>query len=216
VLGLISAARKRNLGLAALYLNTPLRGAEAETLASQLAEVINRRLPARINEISDVPEGSQRDPLKPDEDLVGVIQTANGDIDILVERIDRGKAGKVWLFSRTTLASIPSAFQELNDSALERFLPHFMITTRVAEIPLYEFVAIFLGMPLYWLTGVAESRCQFGCGCVAASAAQKCRSAEPQVLRPQFARCFLRSLSDGWPRRFLCPSWLGSSGLPQH
>ena len=37
VLGLLSAARNRKPELAALYLNTPLRGAEAETLASQLA-----------------------------------------------------------------------------------------------------------------------------------------------------------------------------------
>jgi len=116
VLGLLSAARKGNTGLAALYLDTSLRGADAEALASQLAAVINHRLPPRLNEISDEPEGSQRDPLKPDEDLVGVIQTANSDLDILVERVDRGKAGNVWLFSRKTLASIPDAFQELNKS----------------------------------------------------------------------------------------------------
>jgi MscS family membrane protein len=123
VLGLLSAARKGNAELAALYLNTPLRGADAGVLASQLAAVIDRRLPARLNEISDRPEGSRRDPLNPDKDLVGVIQTPNGNLDILVERVDRGKAGKVWLFSRETLASIPDAFQEVSESALERFLP---------------------------------------------------------------------------------------------
>ena len=53
VLGLLKAARNRNTGLAALYLNTPLRGPDAEAFASQLAEVIDRRLPARLNEISD-------------------------------------------------------------------------------------------------------------------------------------------------------------------
>ena len=134
--GLLSAARKGNTGLAALYLETSLRGADAEVLARQLAAVINRRLPARLNEISDEPEGSQRDPLKPDEDWVGAIQTANGNLDILLERIDLGKSGKVWLFSGKTLVWIPEAFQELSESALERFLPDFMITTRVAGNPL--------------------------------------------------------------------------------
>jgi MscS family membrane protein len=155
VLGLLSAARNGNTELAALYLNTSLSGADAQALAIQLVTVINRRLPARLNEISDKPEGSLRDPLKPDEDLVGVILTSNGDLEILVERVDRPKAGKVWLFSRKTLASIPDAFQELTASALEKYLPEFMVRTKVAGIPLFELVALFVGMPLlYLLTGV--------------------------------------------------------------
>ena len=128
VLGLLSAERKGNTEIAVLYLNTSLRRSEAAALASQLAAVINWRLPARLTEISDRPEGSLQDPLHPDKDLVGVIQTANGNLDILVERVDRGKAGEVWLFSRETLASIPDAFQEVSESALERFLPGFMVT----------------------------------------------------------------------------------------
>ena len=217
VLGLISAARKGNTGLAALYLNTPLRGAEAEALASQLAAVIDRRLPARLNEISDNPEGSGRDPLNPDEDLIGVIQTAAGSRDIVVERVDRGKAGKVWLFSRKTLAWIPEAFQELSESALERFLPDFMIRTRIADIPLFEWVAVFVGMPLvYLLTGVLNRILSLAVGIVLRD-----RDEIPlgQILGYSglhFACSFLHSLSDGWPRRFLSPSWLGNSGLPQH
>jgi len=187
VLGLLSAARKGNTGLAALYLDTSLRGADAEALASQLAAVIDRRLPARLNEISDEPEGSQRDPLKPDEDLVGVIQTANGDLDILVERVDRGKAGKVWLFSRKTLSSIPDAFQELNKSPLERFLPDFMITTRVAEIPLFEWVAVFVGMPLlYLLTGVLNRILSLAAGVVRRKLSRNAALPNPRVLRPPF------------------------------
>lgn len=198
VLGLLSAARKGNTGLAALYLDTSLRGADAEALASQLAAVINRRLPARLNEISDEPEGSQRDPLKPDEDLVGVIQTANGNLDILVERVDRGKAGKVWLFSRKTLASIPDAFQELNKSPLERSLPDFMITTQVAEIPLFEWVAIFVGMPLlYLLTGVLNRILSLAAGIVRRKLSRNAALPNPRVLRPPF-RLLLLAIVIRW------------------
>jgi MscS family membrane protein len=198
VLGLLSAARKGNTGLAALYLDTTLRGADAEALASQLAAVINRRLPARLNEISDEPEGSQRDPLKPDEDLVGVIQTANGELDILVERVDRGKAGKVWLFSRKTLASIPDAFQELDAFPLGRFLPDFMITTRVAEIPLFEWVAVFVGMPLlYLLTGVLNGILSLAAGIVRRKLSRNSALPNPRVLRPPF-RLLLLALAIRW------------------
>lgn len=185
VLGLLSAARKGNTELAALYLNTPLRGAEAQALASQLAAVIDLRLPARLNEVSDKPEGSHRDPLKPDEDLIGVIPTANGDLDILVERVDRGKAGKVWLFSRKTLASIPDAYQEASESAMERILPSFMVTTRVADIPIFQLVALFVGMPLlYLLTGVLNRILSLAAGSLRRLLSRKADLPNPNILRP--------------------------------
>ena len=154
VLGFLAAARKGNTAIAALYLNTPLRGADAEALAQQLAVVLDRRLPARLNQLSDKPEGSLPDPLKPDEDLVGTISTANGDLDILVERVDRGKVGRVWLFSRNTLQSIPDVFEELGAPAVEKILPEFLIKTRLATIPLFEWLAVLCVPALYLLTGL--------------------------------------------------------------
>jgi len=128
----------------------------------------------------------------------GVIQTANGNLDILVERVDRGKAGKVWLFSRKTLASIPDAFQELNKSPLERFLPDFMITTQVAEIPLFEWVAIFVGMPLvYLLTGVLNRILSLAAGIVRRRLSRNAALPNPRVLRPPF-RLLLLALVIRW------------------
>jgi MscS family membrane protein len=155
VLGFVGAAHKGNFEIGALYLNTSLRGDNAQSLARQLAVVLDRRLPARLNLLSDEPEGSLPDPLRPDEDIVGTITTANGDLDILLERVDRGKGGKVWLFSRKTLNSIPDVFQELNTPAVEKFLPEFLVKTHVAAIPLFEWLAVFVGLPaLYLLTGL--------------------------------------------------------------
>lgn len=157
VLGFLSATRKGNAEIAALYLNTPLRGGDAAILAGQLGTVLDRRLPARINQISDVPEGSVPDPLRPDEDVIGTIDTATGSLDIIVERVDRGKSGKVWLFSRKTLDSIPTVFQEVSGSALEKFLPAFLVTSTIASIPLFEWLALFVGVPaLYIMTGLLE------------------------------------------------------------
>ncbi len=157
VLGFLSAARKGNAEISVLYLNTPLRGEEAEALARQLAIVLDRRLPARLNSLSDKPEGSIPDPLKPDEDLVGTIPTANGDLDILVERVDRGKLGKIWLFSQKTLKTIPDVFPELTMSTVEKILPEFLVKHRLADIPIFEWLALFVGMPfLYALTGLLD------------------------------------------------------------
>jgi hypothetical protein len=130
--------------------------------------------------------------------LVGVIQTANGNLDILVERVDRGKAGKVWLFSRETLASIPDAFQEVSESALERFLLGFMVTTRVADIPLFELVALFVGMPfLYWLTGLLNRILSVAAGALRRSYVEMPTWRIRKSFSRRFAFCFLPSLSGG-------------------
>ena len=159
VLNFLGNVRKGHAEIAALYLNGPLtgplRGANAETLAQELAVVLDRRLPARLDQISDKPEGSVPDPLRPDEDVIGTIRTSNGDLDVLVERVDRGKSGKVWLFSQKTLKSIPDVFDELSTPAVETILPAFLVKGRFLTIPLFEWLAVFVGMPfLYLVTGL--------------------------------------------------------------
>jgi MscS family membrane protein len=198
VLGFLSAARKGNAQIAALYLNTPLRGASAEDLARQLAVVLDRRLPARLNLLSDEPEGSLPDPLRPDEDIVGTITTANGDLDILVERVDRGKAGKIWLFSRTTLNSIPNVFQELNTPAVEKLLPEFLVKTRVATVPLFELLAFFVGLPvLYLLAGLLNRIISLGVGTLRRRLRRNLDLQNPQVLPPPI-RLLLLAITIRW------------------
>ncbi len=198
VLGFLSAAHKGNAQIAALYLNTPLRGESAEALARQLALVLDQRLPARLNLISDVPEGSIPDPLRPDEDIVGTIPTANGDLDILVERIDRGKAGKVWLFSRKTLNSIPEVYEELSTPGVERFLPEFLVKRRLARIPLFEWLAVFVGLPaLYLLTGLLNRILVVGVGALRRRLRRSGDLQNLQVLPPAI-RLLLVALTIQW------------------
>jgi len=198
VLGFLSAARKGNAQIAALYLNTPLRGADAEALARQLAVVLDRRLPARLNELSDKPEGSLPDQFSPDEDLVGTISTANGDLDIVLERVDRGKAGRVWLFSRRTLDSIPGVFQELSTPPVEKILPEFLVNTRLATIPLFEWLAVLVGMPvLYLLTGWLSRLVGSGTGALRRHLRRDAGLDNPRLLPPPM-RLLLLALVIRW------------------
>ena len=185
VFGFLTAARKGNAEIAMLYLNTPLRGPDAHTLAQQLAAVLNRRLPARLNELSDKPEGSLPDPLRPDEDLVGTISTSKGNLDILLERVDRGKLGRVWLFSRKTLDAIPDVFQELSTPPVEKVLPEFLVNTRFASFPLFEWIAVFLGMPfVYLLTGIFNRLLGWGIGAARRHLLRNPSLENPRILSP--------------------------------
>jgi MscS family membrane protein len=153
VLGFLTVARKGEDELAAQYLNTGLRGDAAADLAHQLFIVLDRRLPPRLNQLSDEPEGSLSDPLKPDQELVGTIKSDNHTVDIFVERVDRGRSGSLWLFSRKTLDSIPDLYDEINVVSVDHFLPEFLVKNQLASIALFEWLAVFVGMPfLYFLT----------------------------------------------------------------
>ena len=158
VLGFLTSARDGQDQLAAQYLNTGLRGNAAEVLAHQLFIVLDRRLPARLNQLSNEPEGSLSDPLNPNQQLVGSISVENRTVDIFVERVDRGKAGYLWLFPSKTLDSIPDLYDEINVVSVDKFLPQFLITTRLVGIALFEWVAVLVGMPLLYFLTVLLSR----------------------------------------------------------
>jgi len=154
VIGFLKAARKGQDDIAVQYMNTRLRGSSAADLAHQLFVVLDRRLPPRLNELSDSPEGSLFFPAEPDQDLVGTITGPDGSIDITVERVDRGKLGAIWLFSTQTLRVVPHLFSEVNTIPEETILPHFLADTKMAGVPLADWIALIAGLPLlYLLTG---------------------------------------------------------------
>lgn len=154
VLGFLRAAREEDNEAAAQYLNTSLRGKAAADLAHELFVVLDIRLPARLNELSEKPEGSLAFPGRANEDLVGTVLSGTTRTDILVERVARGK-NLVWLFSGKTLDDIPDLFDEVSTVSIDRVLPAFLVKTRIAHVALAEWLGMFLGLPvLYLLTSL--------------------------------------------------------------
>jgi MscS family membrane protein len=160
VLGFLLADRSGDDEAAAKYLNTRLRGKAAAELAHQLFVVLDRRLPAKLHALSDKPEGSVSDPLKPDQELVGTIKSDNGNIDITLERVKRGhgEPGTIWLFSSETLDAVPALYEEVNVISVEKVLPPFVVNNRVFGIPLFQWLALLLGIPLFFLVTEALDR----------------------------------------------------------
>jgi MscS family membrane protein len=157
VLGFLNVERKDNDEVAAQYLNTPLRGKPASNLAHQLFVVLDRRLPAKLDELSDKPEGSLADLLQPNMDRVGSIASSNGNVEILLERVDLGKVGFCWLFSGKTLESIPELYKEVNGTT-DNTLREFLVNTRLAGIPLFQWLAILLGLPFLYQLAIILNR----------------------------------------------------------
>jgi len=152
------AGRKGDDEVASRYLNTRLRGKAAADRAHQLFQVLDRSLPPRLNELSDDPQGSLSDPLRPDQQRVGTILSNDRNVDISVERVDRGKSGSLWLFSSKTVDAIPDLYEEINETSVDSVLPEFMSNTRLLGVPLFELLAVFVGMPSFYLLTVLVNR----------------------------------------------------------
>jgi MscS family membrane protein len=158
VLGFLNAARKGDYELAVRYIDTHLKGKGAAVLARELFIVLDRRLPPRLNQLSQKPEGSLANLLHPDQEIVGTIKSDSGDVDIVLDRVDRGESGIVWLFSSKTLDAIPDLYEQINVISVEKVLPDFLVTTRFVGIPLFEWLAVFVVVPLFYYCTVLLNR----------------------------------------------------------
>ena len=148
LLGFMRVAREGNDEAAPQYLNTTLQGRPAEVLARQLYVVLDTRLPARIDEISDRPEGRLTNPLRPDEEVLATIPTTSGPLNIMLELVRRQDGPPIWLFSARTLEAIPGAFSEVDLFSLDQHLPAFLVRPRMVGIRLFNWLALVLVVPL--------------------------------------------------------------------
>ena len=158
VTGFLDAARKGDLERAAQYLN--FRGQNAETVARQLYDVLDARLPARLMRISDAPQGSGSS-LTPNQEIIGTIEGSTTH-DIVLERVTRGESPPIWLFSRATLETAPALHEEIVSSTSDRPIPSFLITTRVGSLRLIDFVALIVGLPAMYFVTVLLNRALMG------------------------------------------------------
>ncbi len=157
MLGFLKAARKGDYDAATEYLNTKRHGEAATDLARELFVIIDRRLPARLNQLSDRPEGSLAFPAKPDQDLVGTISCKSGSINLLLERVDRD-GRRIWLFSALTLNSVPDLYAEMEIESSGSMFPEFLTRIRIAHVPLLHWLAVLVGLPLFYLVTVLLNR----------------------------------------------------------
>jgi MscS family membrane protein len=150
VLGFLAAGYSHDYETASLYLNTRLRGKDAAVLAEHLFFVLDRRLPAKLNNVSNDPQGSLSDPLDARRELVGTVASDHGKVDFYVERVDQDNGIQIWLFSRQTLATVPDLYEEINAVAVEGVLPEFLLR-RYFGIQLFAWIYCLVLIPLFYL-----------------------------------------------------------------
>ena len=158
MVGFLNAARKGDNALARHYLNVALPDQAAEELAHQLFVVLDARLPARIPQVSDAPQGSRANPLALDQERVGTISGPDGPVDIILERVALSKAEPIWLVSRRTVDSIPALYADVVRARADRPVPRFLFRQRIAGVRLFDWLAVLLGLPVLYLLTVFLNR----------------------------------------------------------
>src|SRR5512139_1436925 len=123
VVGFIRAAQAQDFARAAEYLDVKLPPARAKQLTQELKVVLDRGLNVNLNLLSAKPEGDPAASPKPDRQLIGTVSTETAGLDILLDRVQRGKSPPVWLFSSETLKRVSEVYAEIGPPWLESYLP---------------------------------------------------------------------------------------------
>ena len=148
VVGYLEACRDGDYERAAGYLDlAPVRPSErakrGPVLARRLKEVLDQTLWVDVEALSTEPDGDAEDGLPRTRDRVGVVETAEGPVDVFVDR--SGPSGaRVWRISAVTVAQVPDLVREFGTPPLAAKLPKPFVQVRLFEIALWQWIALLL------------------------------------------------------------------------
>jgi MscS family membrane protein len=162
VYGFISACRAGDYERAANFLDLrrlprdeQARGPE---LARKLKAVLDQKLWVDYTHLSDTNAGQDDDGLPAWQDRVGMIESADGPVAILLQRIAReGDEVRIWVFASVTVAAIPALYQEFGPLWLERHLPRVFFEVHFLGPALWQWLGLAAAAAAGWLLAMLIS-----------------------------------------------------------
>jgi MscS family membrane protein len=160
ILGFNLAVRRDDLVSAAQYMQlTPGQRVNAETLARQLNELVDRYFAQPITALSTSRSGTANDGLPLDRERIEL--TIDGKpYDLMLTRVDDPQAGLVWLIASETLAQVPALSRSAQLPWLERIMPTALVNSNLLGLSLARWLAyvatIAVPFACLWLLSVAS------------------------------------------------------------
>jgi len=153
ILGFIHAAQNENYNTAIQYFQPEHSRSHAaqeddQEIASQLLAIFNHRFAGSLDSISHDPQGRLDDGLPPDEEKIGGVPGLSEEFPIYLVRLEEDRGHKIWLISRKSLNQVPTVYDSLRFPRLEKELPVSLVTNRFLSMPLWQWLAILLFLPL--------------------------------------------------------------------
>lgn len=142
----LEACRANDYGRAAdaLDLRKIPRTARAErgpVLARELEAVLERSVDLDLALLSDSEDGERDDGLPPNRDLLAIVETEAGPVELLLER-GTGADVPVWRVAADTVTRIPELYAELGYGPFADRLPAPFVTTRFLGVRLWQWVGL--------------------------------------------------------------------------
>jgi MscS family membrane protein len=163
--GFINMAARDEDTLAAEYFQPPAKGQhvtaeEEQELVRQLNVVLNTTFPASaLTSTNADPDGRGEDGRPRDEITIGGTHLLSESFPVTLVRQEDAHNVKLWFISRQTLGKVPEAYYSLRFPQLEQKLPGWFVRNRLLAMPLWQWIATVLFVPiamaLGWALGLA-------------------------------------------------------------
>jgi MscS family membrane protein len=150
VTAFLEACRDQDYPKAAQYLDlrqlsSGYREKNGPELSKQLEAILNSDSQFSILRLSRNPEGDLTDDPDPNRESVATIAQNGRNLTLDLERVTLQSGGpEVWLFSSDTVAAIPGIHVSTVPTAIERYLPLFLVSHLILESPLWKWLALAL------------------------------------------------------------------------
>jgi MscS family membrane protein len=153
-MGFLHAAQDENYSVASQYFQPQpgrrhVNPTDEQDLAAQLLIVINQKLlTSSLESLSRDPQGRLDDGLPPNQEMLSGVREDGGTFSILLVRLDDEHGNKLWYISRKTLDTIPEIYDSLQFSDIEKKLPPSLTKHRFLSMPLWQWLAILIAIPI--------------------------------------------------------------------
>jgi MscS family membrane protein len=163
IIGFLEAGHDGNWKQAATFLNlAPVpaqeRSRRGPELARALKLVLDRTLWVEVDLVSPEPEGDTADGLPARRERVGVIESAAGPVDVLLDRVADPTGIPRWQISAATVSMIPKLYDEFGYGVLGEVLPSLFFEPIAFEVQLWQWIALAVLAVLAWFASWFGSR----------------------------------------------------------
>lgn len=149
MLGFLQAAQSGDYGIAAQYLQMSAahRQSEGQQLAAKLKVVLDNAFTGRFKNFTQ-PDGIPQEGVPLGRQRLGTMSSGDVEVDLDLVRVSDPNAGKIWLISSDTLVKIPELYDQVQARHVETRLPNVLVKHEFAEMPLWQFLALVVALPV--------------------------------------------------------------------
>lgn len=149
VLGFLKAAQAGTYSVAAQYLqmSPARRQLEGEQTTIKLKFVLDHAFTGNLSRFNQA-EGTPQEGMPLGRQRLGTISSGDVEVDFDLVRVSDATAGKIWLISADTLAKLPELSDQVEARQVERKLPSVLVKHQLDGVPLWQWLAMLLAVPL--------------------------------------------------------------------